>query len=62
MASVHTFSIIVKNLGKYLAFCCTLGLEIPEGQDNEHHAKFTSKNGYNIGFTFENTTLQTNLT
>ena len=59
MASLHTISITVKDLGKSLAFYRTLGLAIPEGQDHEHHVEYTSENGYSIGFIPETTMLQT---
>ncbi|MBC7525061.1 MAG: hypothetical protein H7239_11560 [Flavobacterium sp.] len=42
---LHTVGITVKDLEKSLSFDRTLGLSIPEGQDNEHHVKFTSENG-----------------
>jgi catechol 2,3-dioxygenase-like lactoylglutathione lyase family enzyme len=57
--SLHTVGITVKDLGKSLSFYRTLGLPIPEGQDNEHHVEFTSENGYSIGFIPETTMLQT---
>lgn len=56
--SLHTIGITVKDLGKSLSFYRTLGLPIPEGQDNEHHVEFTSENGYSIGFIPETTMLQ----
>ena len=62
MATLHTVSITVKDLGKSLAFYRTLGLAIPEGQDNEHHVEFTSESGYSIGFIPESTMLQTDPT
>jgi uncharacterized glyoxalase superfamily protein PhnB len=58
--SLHTVGITVKNLGKALSFYRTLGLSIPEGQDNEHHVEFTSESGYSIGFIPESTMLHTN--
>ena len=58
--SLHTVGITVKNLGKSLSFYRTLGLAIPDGQDNEHHVEFTSEDGYSIGFIPETTMLQTN--
>ena len=60
MATLHTVSITVKDLGKSLSFYRTLGLAIPEGQDNEHHVEYTSENGYSIGFIPETTMLHTN--
>jgi catechol 2,3-dioxygenase-like lactoylglutathione lyase family enzyme len=62
MATLHTISITVKDLGKSLDFYRTLGLMIPEGQDNEHHVEFTSENGYSIGFIPESTMLHTDPT
>jgi uncharacterized glyoxalase superfamily protein PhnB len=62
MALLHTISITVKDLGKSLAFYRTLGLAIPEGQDNEHHVEFTSEKGYSIGFIPETTMLRTDPT
>jgi uncharacterized glyoxalase superfamily protein PhnB len=62
MATLHTISITVKNLGESLAFYRTLGLEIPEGQDNEHHVEFNSQSGYSIGFIPESTMLRTDPT
>lgn len=59
MASLNTVSITVKDLGLSLSFYRTLGLAIPEGQDNEHHVEYTSENGYSIGFIPETTALQT---
>lgn len=59
MAVLHTIGITVKDLGKSLSFYRTLGLAIPEGQDNEHHVEYTSENGYSIGFIPESTMLQT---
>jgi catechol 2,3-dioxygenase-like lactoylglutathione lyase family enzyme len=56
--SLHTVGITVKNLGKSLSFYRTLGLSIPEGQDNENHVEFTSEDG--IGFIPETTMLHTN--
>lgn len=58
--SLHTVGITVKNLGKSLSFYRTLGLPIPQGQDNEHHVEFTSEDGYSIGFIPETTMLHTN--
>jgi uncharacterized glyoxalase superfamily protein PhnB len=58
--SLHTVGITVKDLGKSLSFYRTLGLPIPEGQDNEHHVEFTSEEGYSIGFIPESTMLHTN--
>lgn len=60
--SLHTVGITVKDLGKSLSFYRTLGLPIPEGQDNEHHVEFTSEDGYSIGFIPESTMLQTDPT
>jgi uncharacterized glyoxalase superfamily protein PhnB len=57
--SLHTVGITVKDLGESLSFYRTLGLAIPEGQDNEHHVEFTSESGYSIGFIPESTMLQT---
>ena len=62
MPSLHTISITVKDLGKSLSFYRTLGLDIPEGQDNEHHVEFTSEKGYSIGFILEKTMLHTDPT
>ncbi|MBY0424801.1 MAG: VOC family protein [Cytophagales bacterium] len=58
--SLHTVGITVKDLGKSLSFYRTLGLAIPEGDDNEHHVEFTSEDGYSIGFIPETTMLHTN--
>jgi catechol 2,3-dioxygenase-like lactoylglutathione lyase family enzyme len=58
--SLHTVGITVKDLGKSLSFYRTLGLAIPEGQDNKHHVEFTSEDGYSIGFIPETTMLHTN--
>ena len=58
--SLHTVGVTVKDLGKSLSFYRTLGLAIPEGQDNEHHVEYTSEDGYSIGFIPESTMLQTN--
>lgn len=58
--SLNTVGMTVKDLGKSLSFYRTLGLAIPEGQDNEHHVEFTSEDGYSIGFIPESTMLQTN--
>jgi catechol 2,3-dioxygenase-like lactoylglutathione lyase family enzyme len=58
--SLHTVGITVKDLSKSLSFYRTLGLAIPEGQDNEHHVEFTSEDGYSIGFIPETTMLHTN--
>jgi catechol 2,3-dioxygenase-like lactoylglutathione lyase family enzyme len=60
MPSLHTISITVKDLAKSLDFYRTLGLAIPEGQENEHHVEYTSENGYSIGFIPETTMLYTN--
>jgi catechol 2,3-dioxygenase-like lactoylglutathione lyase family enzyme len=62
MAALHTIGITVKDLGKSLSFYRTLGLAIPEGQDNEHHVEFTSENGYSIGFIPETTMLHSDPT
>lgn len=59
MATLHTISITVKDLGKSLSFYRTLGLAIPEGQDQEHHVEYSDENGYIIDFIPENTMLQT---
>jgi uncharacterized glyoxalase superfamily protein PhnB len=59
MPSLHTVSITVKDLGKSLSFYCSLGLAIPEGQDNEQHVEYSSENGYSIGFIPEATMLHT---
>jgi catechol 2,3-dioxygenase-like lactoylglutathione lyase family enzyme len=58
--SLHTVGITVKKLDKSFSFYRTLGLAIPEGQDNEHHVEFTSEEGYNIEFIPETTMLHTN--
>ena len=58
--SLHTVGITVKDLGKSLSFYRTLGLAIPEGQDDEHHVEYTSGDGYSIGFIPETTMLHTN--
>jgi len=58
--SLHTVGITVKDLGKSLSFYRTLGLPIPEGQDNEYHVEFESEDGYSIGFIPETTMLHTN--
>lgn len=58
--SLHTVGITVKDLGKSLSFYRTLGLAIPENQDNEHHVEYTSEEGYSIGFIPESTMLHTN--
>ncbi len=58
--SLHTVGITVKDLGTSLSFYRTLGLDIPAGQENEHHVEFTSADGYSIGFIPESTMLQTN--
>ena len=58
--TLHTVGITVKDLGKSLSFYRTLGLAIPDGQDNEHHVEFTSEDGYSIGFIPETTMLHTN--
>jgi catechol 2,3-dioxygenase-like lactoylglutathione lyase family enzyme len=58
--SLHTVGITVKDLGKSLSFYRTLGLAIPEDQDNEQHVEFTSEAGYSIGFIPETTMLHTN--
>lgn len=62
MVSLHTISITVKDLAKALSFYRTLGLSIPEEQDNEPHFEYISDNGYSIGFIPETTMLQTNPT
>lgn len=58
--SLHTIGLTVKDLGKSLSFYRSLGLPIPEGQDNEYHVEFTSNDGYSIGFIPESTMLKTN--
>ena len=58
--SLHTVGITVKDLGKSLAFYRTLGLSIPEGQDNEHHDDYKSENRFSIGFISETTMLHIN--
>jgi catechol 2,3-dioxygenase-like lactoylglutathione lyase family enzyme len=58
--SLHTVGITVKDLGKSLSFYRALGLDIPDGLDNEHHVEYTSAEGYSIGFIPESTMLQTN--
>ena len=62
MALLHTISMTVSDLGKALSFYRTLGLAIPEGQDNEHHVEYTSENGYSIGFIPETTMLHSDPT
>ena len=57
--SLHTVGITVKDLGASLSFYRTLGLAIPEGQDNEHHVEYTGENGLSIGFIPESTMLHT---
>ncbi|MFM2361182.1 MAG: hypothetical protein RLZZ316_84 [Bacteroidota bacterium] len=59
MVSLTTISITVKDLGKALSFYRTLGLSIPEKQDNEPHFEYTSDICYSIGFISETTMLQT---
>jgi catechol 2,3-dioxygenase-like lactoylglutathione lyase family enzyme len=43
--NLHTIGMVVNNLGESLSFYRSLGLEIPEGQDNEFHVEFTGKKG-----------------
>jgi uncharacterized glyoxalase superfamily protein PhnB len=62
MALLHTISITVHNLKQSLSFYRTLGLAIPEGQENEHHVEYTTENGFSIGFIPESTMLQTDPT
>lgn len=57
---LHTISLTVKDLSETLAFYRTLGLDIPEGQDEEYHVEYNSDKGYSIGFIPESTMLQTN--
>jgi len=58
--ALHTVGITVKDLSKSLAFYRTLGLDIPQGLDEEYHVEYTSDKGYSIGFIPETTMLQTN--
>lgn len=58
--NLHTIGMVVNDLGKALSFYRTLGLEIPEGLDNEFHYEFTNKNGISIGFIPKSTMLKTN--
>lgn len=58
--SLNTIGVTVKDLGKSLAFYRTLGLAIPDGQDDEPHVEFTADNGYNIGFIPETTMFRNN--
>jgi catechol 2,3-dioxygenase-like lactoylglutathione lyase family enzyme len=58
--SLQTIGLTVKDLGKSLSFYRTLGLAIPDGQDDEFHVQYDSEDGYSIGFIPETTMLQTN--
>ncbi|TCC88632.1 hypothetical protein EZ428_18520 [Pedobacter frigiditerrae] len=57
--SLQTVGITAKDLAKSSLYR-NLALAIPEGQDNEHHVDFTSKDAYSIGFIPENAMLHTN--
>jgi uncharacterized glyoxalase superfamily protein PhnB len=57
--NLHTIGMVVNNLGESLSFYRSLGLEIPEGQDNEFHVEFTGKKGLSIGFIPKSTILKT---
>lgn len=57
--NLHTIGMVVNDLGKSLSFYRTLGLDIPEGLDNEFHYEFTNKNGFSIGFIPKATMLKT---
>jgi catechol 2,3-dioxygenase-like lactoylglutathione lyase family enzyme len=50
MTQLHTIGLVVNDLSKTLKFYRTLGLDIPDGLDNEFHVEFTDKNGFSIGF------------
>jgi len=60
--NLHTIGITVNHLGKSLAFYRTLGLAIPEGQDDEFHVEFTNNKGISIGFIPKSTMLKTDPT
>ena len=51
--NLHTIGMVVTDLGKSLSFYRSLGLEIPEGQDNEFHVEFTDKKVYQLAL-FQN--------
>ncbi|MBC7798407.1 MAG: VOC family protein, partial [Pyrinomonadaceae bacterium] len=50
---LDTVGIIVKDMGKALAFYRTLGLAIPEGNEGEPNVEFTDSNGLTLGFLTE---------
>lgn len=48
-----TVGMVVQDMGKALAFYRLLGLEIPEGQDDEMHVEVQAAPGFTIGFDTE---------
>ena len=56
---LDTIGIVVKDMGKALAFYRALGLAIPAGQDDEANVEFTdANNGITFGFLTEETARQ----
>lgn len=45
---LHTVTIIVKDLGKSIAFYRLLGLDIPDGMEHESHVDCTTSGSMNI--------------
>jgi uncharacterized glyoxalase superfamily protein PhnB len=52
---LDTVGLVVKDMGKALAFYRVLGLAIPTGQDDEAHVEFTTSTGFTLGFDAEAT-------
>lgn len=52
-ARLHTLGMVVKDMGRSLAFYRSLGLPIPDGVDDEQHVEFDNPDGYAIGFDTE---------
>jgi catechol 2,3-dioxygenase-like lactoylglutathione lyase family enzyme len=57
--NLHTIGMVVNNLQESLKFYRTLGLAIPEGQDDEFHVEYENEKGISIGFIPKSTMLQT---
>jgi len=49
----HTIDIVVRDMGKALAFYRTLGLPVPEGCDDEDQVQVDTPGGATLGFVTE---------
>ncbi len=56
--NLHTVTIIVRDLSKSIAFYRMLGLEIPDGMENESHVDCTASGNMNICLVPETTVKQ----